>query len=70
MQRPTSEFSGKARAGEANSLAGCSLPDKTVSQTTGIKSCAARLRTQAPVTVVVGIGGSYLGAKALTEALQ
>ena len=46
------------------------LPDKTVSQTQGIKSCAARLRIQAPVTVVVGIGGSYLGAKALTEALM
>ncbi|MFZ2285611.1 MAG: glucose-6-phosphate isomerase [Bacteroidales bacterium] len=46
------------------------LPDKTVSATAGIKSCASRLRSQAPVTVVVGIGGSYLGAKALTEALR
>lgn len=46
------------------------LPDKTVSGTSGIKACAARLRSQAPVTVVVGIGGSYLGAKALTEALK
>ena len=46
------------------------LPDKTVSETEGIKTCAARLRSQAPVTVVVGIGGSYLGAKALTEALR
>ncbi|MDZ7635536.1 MAG: glucose-6-phosphate isomerase, partial [Bacteroidales bacterium] len=46
------------------------LPDKTVSHTKEIKSCAARLRTQAPVTVVVGIGGSYLGAKALSEALM
>jgi glucose-6-phosphate isomerase len=46
------------------------LPDKTVAATAGIKSCAARLRSQAPVTVVVGIGGSYLGAKALTEALK
>jgi glucose-6-phosphate isomerase len=46
------------------------LPDKTVSETEGIRKCAARLRSQAPVTVVVGIGGSYLGAKALTEALR
>ena len=46
------------------------LPDKTVSETDGIKRCATRLRAQAPVTVVVGIGGSYLGAKALTEALR
>jgi glucose-6-phosphate isomerase len=45
------------------------LPDSTVLVTEGIKSCASRLRAQAPVTVVVGIGGSYLGAKALTEAL-
>ncbi len=46
------------------------LPDRTVEETEGIKRCAARLRSQAPVTVVVGIGGSYLGAKALTEALS
>ncbi len=46
------------------------LPDKAVSDTDGIKRCATRLRAQAPVTVVVGIGGSYLGAKALTEALK
>ncbi len=46
------------------------LPDETVSQTDGIKRCAERLRAQAPVTVIAGIGGSYLGAKALTEALR
>ena len=47
------------------------LPDQTVTGGTEIiKACAARLRSQAPVTVVVGIGGSYLGAKALTEALK
>jgi glucose-6-phosphate isomerase len=45
------------------------LPDRAVSETEGIKRCAARLRSQAPVTVVVGIGGSYLGTRALTEAL-
>jgi glucose-6-phosphate isomerase len=46
------------------------LPDKTVSETGPILACARRLRAQAPVTVVVGIGGSYLGARALTEALN
>jgi len=46
------------------------LPDKTISVTDDIKRCATRLRAQASVTVVVGIGGSYLGAKALTEALK
>lgn len=45
------------------------LPDRAVSETEGIKRCAVRLLSQAPVTVVVGIGGSYLGARALTEAL-
>jgi glucose-6-phosphate isomerase len=45
------------------------LPDTILSATNGIKDCAGRLRAQAPVTVIVGIGGSYLGAKALIEAL-
>lgn len=55
---PGSEFTGWLR-----------LPDEILSQTDDIRSCAARLRAQAPVTVVVGIGGSYLGSKALIEAL-
>ncbi len=46
------------------------LPDQAVRETAAVKACAARLRAQAPVTVVVGIGGSYLGARALTEALN
>jgi len=46
------------------------LPDQVVNNMEKVKACAARLRSLAPVTVVVGIGGSYLGAKALTEALS
>ena len=46
------------------------LPDNAAEKTAAIRASAARLRAQAPVTVVVGIGGSYLGAKALTEALH
>jgi glucose-6-phosphate isomerase len=46
------------------------LPDNVAEKTEAIRASAARLRAQAPVTVVVGIGGSYLGAKALTEALH
>ena len=46
------------------------LPDQAVNETAAVKACAARLRTLAPVTVVVCIGGSYLGARALTEALN
>jgi glucose-6-phosphate isomerase len=45
------------------------LPDTFPSGTEAIKACALRLREQAPVSVIVGIGGSYLGAKALIEAL-
>ncbi len=56
---PGNEFTGWLR-----------LPDGMLSQTDAIRSCAARLRAQAPVTVVVGIGGSYLGSKALIEALK
>jgi len=46
------------------------LPDRVLSETEAVKACAGRLRIQAPVTVIVGIGGSYLGAKALIEALN
>ena len=34
-----------------------------------LKATAARLREKADVMVVVGIGGSYLGARAVVEAL-
>jgi len=46
------------------------LPDVASEKTGAIRACAERLRAQAPVTVIVGIGGSYLGARALTEALN
>ncbi len=35
-----------------------------------IKSCAANLRELAEVVIVIGIGGSYLGTKAVLEALK
>ena len=34
-----------------------------------VKECAARIREDSDVLIVVGIGGSYLGAKAVIEAL-
>src|SRR5512145_1618035 len=46
------------------------LPDEIGEQIESIKECAARLKSQADTTVVIGIGGSYLGAKALIEALS
>jgi glucose-6-phosphate isomerase len=39
-------------------------------QLAGIGQTAARLREEAEVMVVVGIGGSYLGARAVIEALR
>ncbi|MDE6183700.1 MAG: glucose-6-phosphate isomerase [Rikenellaceae bacterium] len=35
-----------------------------------IKACASDLRAKSEVVVVIGIGGSYLGAKAVMEALS
>ncbi len=35
-----------------------------------VKACAAGLRSKAEVVIVIGIGGSYLGTKAVLEALQ
>ena len=35
-----------------------------------IKNCADKLAAQSEVVVVIGIGGSYLGARAVIEALQ
>ncbi len=42
----------------------------TAAQIAEIKAVAEDLRAVADVVVVIGIGGSYLGAKALLEALQ
>ncbi|MCQ2285913.1 MAG: glucose-6-phosphate isomerase [Bacteroidales bacterium] len=35
-----------------------------------IRNCADRLAAQSEIVVVIGIGGSYLGARAVIEALQ
>jgi glucose-6-phosphate isomerase len=61
----------RAGKGRGNEFTGwLYLPDQAVNETGKVQACAARLRSQAPVTVVVGIGGSYLGARALTDALN
>ncbi len=39
-------------------------------QIEGIKQTAKRIQSKAEIVVVVGIGGSYLGAKAVVEALS
>lgn len=47
-----------------------SLPDDIVPQLDRIEKSAGRLRELSDTTVVIGIGGSYLGARAVTEALS
>ncbi|HUW91633.1 MAG TPA: glucose-6-phosphate isomerase [Bacteroidales bacterium] len=57
--------------GRGNDFLGwLNLPETARLSTGKIMACANRLRSQAPVTVVIGIGGSYLGAKALIDALS
>ncbi|MBP8960379.1 MAG: glucose-6-phosphate isomerase [Bacteroidales bacterium] len=46
------------------------LPDNILSQIGRIEKMAKHLRSVSDTTVVVGIGGSYLGARAVIEALS
>jgi glucose-6-phosphate isomerase len=47
-----------------------SLPDDILKQLDEIETTATHLRSVSDTTVVIGIGGSYLGARAVTEALS
>jgi glucose-6-phosphate isomerase len=47
-----------------------SLPDDILPQLDKIEKTAAYLRSVSDTTVVIGIGGSYLGARAVIEALS
>ena len=42
----------------------------TAEEITAIKATAARLAEKAEVIIVIGIGGSYLGAKAVLDAMS
>jgi len=46
------------------------LPDDIQKQLDKIEKCAKHLRSISDTTVVIGIGGSYLGARAVMEALS
>lgn len=46
------------------------LPDRMRAEVAGILDAAQHIRTEADVLIVVGIGGSYLGARAVIEALR
>ena len=60
------------KTGKGNDFLGwVDLPDHTnESLISKIESVAAKLRPKSEVFVVVGIGGSYLGARAVVEALS
>lgn len=60
------------RSGKGNDFLGwLDLPiEMDYAQLTRIQQCAEKLRTQSEVIVVIGIGGSYLGARAVIDALQ
>ncbi|HNR41219.1 MAG TPA: glucose-6-phosphate isomerase [Bacteroidales bacterium] len=47
-----------------------SLPDDILTQLDDIGKAAERLRSLSDTTVVIGIGGSYLGARAVIEGLS
>jgi len=59
------------KSGAGNDFLGwLHLPSSVTSQLTEIKNVAAELRSLCEIVVVVGIGGSYLGTKAVVEALN
>ncbi len=57
--------------GQGNDFLGwLSLPDDIVTQFDKIEKTASHLRSVSDTTVVIGIGGSYLGSRAVIEALS
>ncbi|MDX2414709.1 MAG: glucose-6-phosphate isomerase [Bacteroidales bacterium] len=46
------------------------LPEEARKEADRINVCAGRLRSQASISIVIGIGGSYLGSKAVLEVLR
>jgi glucose-6-phosphate isomerase len=60
-----------AGTGAGNDFLGwLSLPDDILPQLDRIEKTAKHLRSVSDTTVVIGIGGSYLGARAVIEALS
>jgi glucose-6-phosphate isomerase len=60
-----------AGTGPGNDFLGwLSLPDDILQQLDKIEKTARHLRSVSDTTVVIGIGGSYLGARAVIEALS
>lgn len=60
--------SGKGQGSDF--LGWINLPDNIIGQLDRIEKIASHLRSVSDSTVVIGIGGSYLGARAVIEALS
>src|SRR5690625_2702118 len=60
------------RTGLGNDALGwINFPDDfSEAELTEIKSCAQKIQEQSDVFIVIGVGGSYLGAKAAIELLS
>jgi glucose-6-phosphate isomerase len=59
-----------SRSGPGSEFLGwVDLPKKSLARSAPVLEAAQRIREQADVLIVVGIGGSYLGARAVIEAL-
>ncbi|HCC72060.1 MAG TPA: glucose-6-phosphate isomerase [Bacteroidales bacterium] len=59
------------RTGTGNDFLGwLSLPEESQGLIDNINKTAESLRSQAGITVIIGIGGSYLGARAVIESLS
>lgn len=60
-----------AGTGPGNDFLGwLTLPDDILPQIEKIEKTAAKLRSLSDTTIVIGIGGSYLGARAVIEAIS
>lgn len=60
----------KAGTGEGSDFLGwMTLPVEVSSQLSAIEKCALHLRAVSDCTVIIGIGGSYLGTKAVLESV-
>ena len=59
------------KTGAGNDFLGwVNLPEEMLLQTDSVMKIARHIRNVSDTTVIVGIGGSYLGAKAVVEALS
>ena len=59
------------KVGEGSDFLGwLDLPDRTIGSYEGFNELVDEIRQEADVFLVIGIGGSYLGARAVVEALE